>query len=420
MPTGLTAGLTAGEWEVDEKEAGRLLRDLISLDSVNPSLVPGGAGEAAAASYVVEYLRGLDLPARLDEVAPGRPNAVGVLPAAAEAAAEGGAGGEAGGEAGTDPFTVRHGLLLNGHTDTVGLAGMPGDPLKAEFRAGKAYGRGAFDMKGGLVMGLLALAAVKRSGARLARSVLFTAVVDEEYASLGTQDVVRRYRADAAVVMEPTNLALHLAHKGFAWVAVETFGRAAHGSDHARGVDAITKMGKVLVAVEELGRRFLAEPGHPLAGPRCIHGSLIQGGTELSTYPEHCTAQFERRTLPGEDPAVAAAELERICADLAAGDPDFKSRVTLGLVRRGYEVDRKEKVVQALAEATAAVTGREPGYGGSAAWLDSALLGQAGIPTVIFGPEGGGAHSSEEWVSVSSIVEGAQILAEAIVRLCSP
>lgn len=317
------------------------------------------------------------------------------------------------------PLAARHGLLLNGHTDTVSTDGMSRQPLKPKFAGDKVYGRGAFDMKGGVVMGLLALAAVKRSEAKLARSVLFTGVMDEEYASLGTQDVVKRYRADAAVVMEPTSLDLHLAHKGFAWVAVETFGRAAHGSNHAEGVDAITKMGKVLVAVEELGRRYLAEKGHPLVGPRSIHGSLIQGDRELSTYPDHCTAQFERRTLPGENPAGIAGELEKICADLAAADPDFRARVTLGLTRNGYEVDRKEKIVKVLAAAVKAATGREARYTGSAPWLDSAILGAAGIPTVIFGPEGVGAHSAEEWVSVSSVVKGAEILAEAIVKFCS-
>ncbi len=392
-------------WSVDEKEARKLLGDLIALDSVNPSLVPGGAGESAVASYVVDYLRGLRLVARLDEVAPGRPNAVGVLPAG-----DGAIGG---------PLAARHGLMLNGHTDTVSTAGMSRQPLKPRFVGDKVFGRGAFDMKGGVAMGLLALAAVKRSEAKLARSVLFAGVMDEEYASLGTQDVVKRYRADAAVVMEPTSLDLHLAHKGFAWVAVETFGRAAHGSNHEEGVDAIAKMGKVLVAVEELGRRYLAEAGHPLVGPRSIHGSLIQGGRELSTYPDHCTAQFERRTLPGENPAGIAGELEKICADLAATDPDFRARVTLGLTRNGYEVDRKEKIVKALAAAVESTTGREARYAGSAPWLDSAILGAAGVPTVIFGPEGIGAHSAEEWVSVSSVVKGAEILAEAIVRFCS-
>jgi acetylornithine deacetylase len=401
-------------WPIDGKEAKKLLGDIIAIDSVNPSLVPGGVGERAVAAYIVDYLQGLGLVARLDEVAPGRPNAVGVLPAGSddsEAAREAQ-------EAIGGPLAAKHGLMLNGHIDTVGTQVMPGRASKARVSGDKIHGRGAFDMKGGVAMGLLALAAVKRSGVKLRRSVLFTGVMDEEYASLGTQDIVRRYQADAAVVMEPTALTLHLAHKGFAWVAVETFGRAAHGSNHREGIDAIVKMGKVLVAVEELGRRYLAGEGHPLVGHPSIHGSIIQGGRELSTYPDHCTAQFERRTLPAEDPAGVAQEFEKLCAQLSAADPDFRARVTPGLTRNGYEVDRHETVVRTLGEALTAVAEREPVYGGSAPWLDSALLGAAGIPTVIFGPEGVGAHAAEEWVSLSSVVLGAQVLAETIVRLC--
>ncbi len=404
-------------WPIDEAEAKKLLGDLIAIDSVNPSLVPGGAGEQAAADYIAGYLAELGLVARLDTVAPGRPNAVGVLPAAESAKTGKGRSGSATPAIG-GPLAARHGLMLNGHTDTVSTGGMSGAPVEARFEGDRVYGRGAFDMKGGVVMGLLALAAVRRSNTKLARSVLFTGVMDEEYASLGTQDVVKRYRADAAVVMEPTGLELHLAHKGFSWVAVETFGRAAHGSNYQEGIDAIAKMGKVLVAVDELHRSYLAEKPHPLVGHRSVHGSLIQGGRELSTYPEHCTAQFERRTLPGENPAGIAEEVERICAGLAKADPGFRYRVTLGLTRNGYEVGRDEKIVGTLAAAVKSVTGEEVSFGGSAAWLDSAILGAAGIPTVIFGPDGGGAHSNEEWVSVASVLKGAEILAETIIKFC--
>jgi acetylornithine deacetylase len=402
-------------WPITEKEARKLLSDIIAIDSVNPSLVPGGAGEQAIASYVVDYLLGLGLLARLDEVVPGRPNAVAVLPAGGE---ETGVPKDAAHTAIGGPLAGKHGLLLNGHIDTAGVRAGPDRAAKARVAGDKVLGLGAFDMKGGVAMGLLALAAVKRSGVKLRRSVLFTGVMDEEYASLGTQDIVRRYRADCAVVMEPTALALHLAHKGFAWVAVETFGRAVHGANHREGLDAIIKMGKVLTSVEEMGRGYLAEEGHPLVGHRSIHGSIIQGGRELSTYPDHCTAQFERRTLPAEDPAGVAAEFEDLCARLGSADPDFRARVTLGLTRSGYEVDRGHKVVETLAEAVKDIAGRKPTFAGSAAWLDSALLGAAGIPTVIFGPEGAGAHAAEEWVSISSVVLGAQVLAETILRIC--
>jgi len=409
-------------WTIDEDEAVELLRSLVAIDSVNPSLVPGAAGEREAAEYVLGYLRGLGLPARLDEVAPGRPNAVAVLPAG-PAPDEPGAGAAppAPGGQGRDEdsvFAARHGLIINGHLDTASTEGMTHDPHEPRVHKGKVYGRGAFDMKGGVVMGLLALAVVARSVHDLHRSVLFTAVVDEEYASIGTQDVVKRYAADGAVVLEPTGLTIHLAHKGFAWVAVETLGRAAHGSLYREGVDAITKMGQLLVAVERMGRGFLEDEPHPLLGHRSIHASLIEGGRELSTYPDRCLAQFERRTLPGEDPEVGAAELERLCAEIAGRDPQFRASITPGLARPPYEVDRDEGVVRALASSYWAVMRRQPEYRGSTGWLDSALLGAAGIPTVIFGPAGDGAHSAEEYVTLKSVIDGAKVLAEMIMQFC--
>jgi len=393
------------EWEIDEDEATELLTGLIAIESVNPSLVPGGSGELEVARYIADYLRSVGLPVRLDEVVAGRPNVVAAIPP----------GNQGGDEALLDRH---HGLILNGHTDTVSIEGMAHHPLRAPVRKGKVYGRGAFDMKGGVAMALLALAAVKRADVPLRRSVLFTGVMDEEYASLGTQDVVKRYTADAAIVTEPTGLTLHLAHKGFAWVAVETTGLAAHGSRPQEGIDAITKMGKLLVAVERLDQSYLRTKPHPLLGHPSIHASIIQGGREMSTYPDRCVTQFERRTLPGEDPAVAAEELDEICRRLAAEDRSFRAKVTLGLTRSAYEVDRNEGIVQALASAFRAVTRRDPEYGVSSAWLDSAILGEAGIPTVIFGPDGAGPHTAREYVTLSSVMTGAKVLAEVIVQFC--
>lgn len=384
-------------WQIDEQEAGRLVAALISVDSVNPSLVPGGAGEQGVACCIQDYLRSVGIEAWLDEVAPGRPNVIGLVPAQASASAV-------------------HGLMLNGHLDTVGMS-EPGQ-LHARSENGRVYGLGAMDMKGGLVMELLALAAVKRAGVPLRRSVLFTGVVDEEHASLGTEDVVRRYRADAAILTEPTGLRICVAHKGFAWATVETLGRAAHGSNYVKGIDAITKMGKVLAELDHLSSQYLSEEGHPLVGHRSVHASLIQGGKELSTYPDHCRLQVERRTLPGEDPATFLGELQDACTRLASADPNFKARATLDFTRQGYEIDRHEPIVASLGEAYRLVTGESPEYYGNSGWKDSALLGAAGIPTVIFGPDGDLGHAAGEYVCLNTIIRGARVLAETIIRTC--
>ena len=399
-------------WSVDEGEARRLLAELVAIDTTNPSLVRGGAGEHKAAEYLRKHLQELGLQARLDGVAPGRPNVIGVLPATAKDMQQ------ATIETAASPFDVRHGLMINGHTDVVGSAGMDGLPFSVRFDGDRAYGRGAVDCKGGIVMGLLALASVKKSGAELQRSVLFTGVTDEEYASVGSEDVAKRYTSDAAVIVEPTGLSLCVAHKGFSWVTIETIGHAAHGSRYEEGIDAIVNMGKVLVEVDKMGKQYLMEEEHPLVGHRSIHASLVEGGKELSTYPDRCKAQFERRTLPDEDPRGIVQEMEAIIERLSAADPLFQARIRLDFIRHGYEVDREEPIVKALAAAASSVTGAQPAYIGSGGWMDSAVLGARGIPTVIFGPSGVGAHAREEWVLISSILTGAQVLAATIVDFC--
>src|SRR5712691_908784 len=200
-------------------ETTELLRQLVAIDSINPDLVPGGAGEGNIARFVAAWFVRAGLEVAVDEAAPGRPNVVGI--------ARGSGGGRS--------------LLLNAHMDTVGVSGMerPHDPY---IENNRLYGRGACDMKGGLAAIMAAGAAARQR--RLRGDVIVTAVVDEEYASIGT----------SAIVTEPTELEICTAHKGFAWLEVETEGIAAHGSRPDLGVDAIVKMGKVLVGIEELDR----------------------------------------------------------------------------------------------------------------------------------------------------------------------
>jgi acetylornithine deacetylase len=262
----------------------QLLHDLVAIDSINPDLVPGAAGEAAIAAFIAGWLRAAGLEVHLAEVRPGRPNVVGI--------AHGAGGGRS--------------LLLNGHIDTVGVAGMS-QPFRPRVEGGKLYGRGAYDMKGGMAACLIAAAEAARLNLR--GDVIVTAVMDEEYAGLGTLAVAEQVHADGAIVAEPTELQLVVAHKGFVWLEVETQGVAAHGSRPHLGVDAIAKMGGVLTGLERLAAELAQRPPHPLLGPPSVHASTIQGGGEWSTYPDRCTLAIERRTLPGETGDTAEAEL---------------------------------------------------------------------------------------------------------------
>jgi acetylornithine deacetylase len=372
----------------------QLLTDLVAIDSVNPTLVPGGAGEERIAAHIADWLRGRGFEVALQETdVPGRPNVIGVL--------RGAGGGRS--------------LMLNGHVDTVGVAGMA-EPHGARVEDGRLYGRGAMDMKSGVAAMLHAAARAAEDPPR--GDVIVTAVVDEEHSSIGTEAVLRAWRADAAIVTEPTAMALTLWHRGFVWIDVEVEGVAAHGSRPDEGVDAIAKMGPILVGIDELGRELAAGTAHPMLGTGSVHASLIEGGQELSSYPASCRMQLERRTIPGEDAATALAEIEAIIARAASVDPALRARAQLTFERKPLDEDRDSDVARAVADAVREVTGAEPAYASSAAWMDAALIAEAGIPVVVLGAHGEGLHSEVEWVDLASVQQCSDAILGAIRRFC--
>jgi acetylornithine deacetylase len=371
-----------------------LVAELVAIDSVNPDLVPGGAGEMEIARFIAAWLERAGVEARIDEVAPGRANVIGV------------ARGRGGGRT----------LLLNGHTDTVGHEGYE-HPLEPRVEGDRLYGRGGFDMKGGVAAALWACAQAMELG--LAGDVVVAAVCDEEFASIGTQAVAQEVRADAAIVTEPTALELCVAHKGFAWLEIEIAGRAAHGSQPQLGVDAIAKAGRVLTGIEDLGRRLAGEQGHPLLGAGSLHASLIEGGQELSSYPERCLVRLERRTIPGESAELVEEQVRELVAEAARADPELRAEVRTTLVRPPFEIATGAPIVELVRGHAERALGLAPPAIGWAAWMDSAILDQAGIPTVIFGPGGEGAHEVVEWVDLASVERCAEVLLAVATEFCN-
>ncbi len=357
-----------------------LAAELVRIDSVNPDLVPGGAGEGELARFVAGWLEDVGLEVEVEEVAPGRPNVVG--------RARGSGGGAT--------------LLLNAHMDTVGYDGMEA-PLDPRIEEGRLYGRGAYDMKGSLAAIMVAGAEAAHAG--LLGDVLVAAVVDEEVFSIGAEAVARRYRADAAIVAEPTELRLVIAHKGFVWMEIETKGRAAHGSRPDLGEDAIVRMGRVLTGLGALSESLLDNPSHRLLGSGSVHASLIGGGVELSTYPESCVLSLERRTVPGETVDI----VERQIAEIADG-----AEIRTTFVREPFEVGEDEPVVQALLRHAGG-----PEVTGVPFWADSAVFAAAGIPTVVFGPGGEGAHAQVEWVDLADLERCKDLYVAVARELCA-
>ena len=356
-----------------------LLRDLIAIDSVNPSLVEGAAGEGAIADAIADHMRRMGLDVKVQEIVPGRPNVIGVL----------------------DGAEPGRSLMLCGHTDTVGVEGMhaPFDPVQ---RDGRVYGRGAQDMKGGLAAMIDAARVARDRGFRKGRIVI-AAVIDEEYASIGADALAGAWRADAAVVTEPTDLQVGVAHKGFAWAEIRTRGRAAHGSRPTDGRDAIFRMGRVLHRLEQLDRELRARAPHPLIGTASLHASTIGGGREWSSYPDACTLRLERRTVATETADTFIGEIDELLDALRREDPEFDASAALTFARPAYEIADTHDLPVALMRA-AAESGVTAHAAGMSFWTDAAILGNAGIPSVLFGPGGAGLHSIEEFVLIADVI----------------
>ena len=371
-----------------------LLRDLIAIDSVNPSLVPGGAGEAAVADRVAAALRGGGIDVELMDVAPDRPNVVGMV--------EGRAPGRS--------------LMLCGHTDTVGVEGMtaPFDPVIGD---GRLYGRGSQDMKSGVAAMVDAAVRMARNGGLPRGRLVVAAVADEEHASAGAEALVEVHSADGAVVTEPTNLRVATAHKGFEWVEVETRGRAAHGSRPDDGRDAILDMGRVLGRLETVEAGFAAGRTHPRLGRASLHASTIHGGQALSVYPDRCVLGVERRTLAGEAGDVGLSEVRRALSALAREDGDFDASARQLLTRPPHEIADDHPLCGELRQILRR-RGLDDAPTGMSFWTDAAILGRAGTPAVLFGPTGAGLHGLEEYVEVDSVGVCRDALVDLIRAFC--
>ncbi|MCD2444196.1 M20/M25/M40 family metallo-hydrolase [Agromyces sp. SYSU K20354] len=395
-------------------EVVALTRRLVAIDATNPSLVPGGTGERELAEVIVAWLDDHGFDVRLIGADPARPSVL--------ARRRGTGGGRT--------------LLLAGHLDTVGGAGSgaagaggvdgsrsdaPGSSASdADAIGARIVGRGAYDMAGGLAAAMVAAA---EAPADLAGDLVLAFAADEEFGSVGMEELLaaidaeaeapadRWPRPDAAVVLEPTDLEVTLAHRGFAWYRVEYEGVAAHGSQPELGVDAIDHALDGLVALRALATEIEARPRHPLLGAGSVRVATIEGGTDAATVADRCVLGVERRTLPGEpDPA---AELARVLA------PSQPARIVTLVARPAMEADADSPIARAVLAAVERATGAPPVRRGDPWWTDAGLIAEAGIDVVLVGATGGGAHADEEWVSVESLGTLVDALDDVIRAICA-
>ena len=375
---------------VPRGDAVALARALIKIDSRNPTLVPDAPGERACAQALASVLDDWGFDVELQEDLPARPNVIARIgPRDAPA------------------------LMLNGHLDVVGVEGMTHDPFAAEVRDNRIYGRGSADMKGGIAA--MCAAALHAADTSASRQIIIAAVADEEYESLGMRALIGSgVQAEAAIITEPTRLAVCPAHRGFVWMDVTFRGRAAHGSRYDIGVDAITHAGLVLAELEKLERTREHGKRHSLLGRGSLHASVIRGGVGMSTYPEECVLSIERRTLPGETADTAMKEIEGACAAVRARDPRLDASITQTTSQLPSDVPTDAPIVRRLLRALER-EGVPVSIEGMPAWTDAALLNAAGIPTICFGPgDIGLAHAAEEFVPISEIEIATRVLSRVV------
>lgn len=383
---------------MDALDPVALAAELIAIDSVNPSLVPAAAGESRIAAFCAAWLRERGFEVTVLEAVPGRPTVVGW--------ARGTGGGPT--------------ILLNGHLDTVNASP---DLLRPVERDGRLFGRGAFDTKGGVAA--LMVAAARVAATPHPGDVIVGLVADEEFGSLGTEELLAHLATDqpvdAAIVVEPSQLELTLAHRGFAWFEIAIEGLAAHGSMPEQGIDAIAHAGLILRALDELRDRLASAEAHALLAPGTVRVSTITGGVDAATVAPACTLTLERRFLPGETPESVEAQLRSDLGDLLDDTSAGAARATLTrLVARGaFEADPDSAIARAVAASAEAVLGAPAAVRGEPFWTDAGLVAEAGIPCVVIGVAGGGAHADEEWATTSSIRQLTDILEGALVRVGS-
>lgn len=373
-----------------DNEIVELLSELVRINSVNLTL-SHGPGESEIARFIQHRLDELALHSEIQTVKPNRHNVIAVVP-------------------GADPGRS---LLLNGHLDTVGVDDMD-DPFTLKKKDDRLYGRGSYDMKGSLAVMLLLAEYFTRHPPPL--NLLLTFVGDEEDKSLGMNDLVENWLPNisplpiGAIFLEPTEEDIGVCHKGFCWYELEVTGKAAHGSRPEEGIDAILPLRAALNELNKIQAELLNHEPDPLLGHAILHSSVVSGGTELSMIPSYAHLKWERRTLPGETRQDLDTELERTVQAVENHPGNHEVQGRRLFLRSPYRVPANAEILIRLQKASpqsAAV--------GFSFWADSALAGMAGIPSLLYGPIGHGAHAVDEWVSLKSLLNIYETLKKVIL-----
>lgn len=367
-----------------------MARELIAIPSVNPFAqveepVPG-LRELEVAERYAEMLAEAGCEVRLDTVATGRPNVIATLK-------------------GSKPGPT---VLLAGHLDTVGINDYE-NPFDARVENGRIYGRGSCDMKAALAAFAEVARVVSESGVDFAGELLIGGIADEEDRMAGS----RRWAEtgvvpDYAIVGEPSGLVVCPAHKGQLGSTIRTFGKAVHSSLRSQGVNAIEKMAEVIAAFADYNDELLARPHHELVGHGTFSVGVISGGEIMSTVPDLCQIEVDRRMIPGETPEQILAEYRELLDPLVENDPEFRYEIDSPTMFGGVlDTPLDNPVVTTTVAEMAAVTGT-PGL--VEAFTGATDAPNFGCPAVIYGPGSlAQAHTLDEFVAIDELMVAARV-----------
>jgi acetylornithine deacetylase len=356
------------------------LAALVRINSVN-SAYEGGPGEADAAAYVRSFFERRGIEVWQQEVFPGRPNVIARVP-------------------GRDPSRR---IVLEAHTDTVSAEGMTIPPFEPTIERGKLYGRGSCDTKAGLAAMMHAVASLHEQGPTPPCDVWLAAVVDEEYSFRGVVKLCEGLKADAAIVAEPTRMRLVVASKGVLRWRIVVRGRAAHSSKPHLGVNAVTHMARIVLAIEEDHHRLAAKE-HPLLGPATCSVGVIRGGVQVNIVPEECAIEIDRRLLPGERADEVLAHYQALLHDLKRDHPTLDAAMEGPmLIDEALETPGDSPVVRTAA-AVLREMGLDPAPCGVPFGSDASKLSRQGVPSLIVGPgDIDRAHAAVEYVELEQV-----------------
>jgi acetylornithine deacetylase len=366
-----------------------LLSELVQINSINQTL-SDGPGERQLAEFIARHLNNLKLDAEIQTVGPDQRNVTAII-------------------AGQDR---QRSLLLNAHLDTVGVDGMD-QPFTLKREGNRLYGRGTYDMKGSIAIMLLLADYFSQQKPPL--DILLTFVSDEEDKSTGMEYLVDKWLPQVSpapvggIFLEPTEEDIGVCHRGFTWYELTVTGKAAHGSRPEEGIDAISPLRSALEELSKIQAELLLRHPDPLLGHASIHSSIIKGGSELSMIPSRSCLQWERRTLPDESLRDMASELDRILQAVNNHPGDHTVTGREFFVRPPYRIAEDAQILNRMQ----IVTPNSQRVGLSF-WADSALAGAMGIPSILFGPIGHGAHAIDEWVSLKSLKSVYDVLKDFI------